>query len=78
MTDTVASQELRQFIERLERLASEKSDISEMEKEVMAELKGRGYQTAIVREVLRLRKMQADDLAERDAVLDMYRSAVGM
>lgn len=78
MTDNVAAQELKAFIERLERLAAEKADIAEMEKEVMAELKGRGYQTAIVREVLRLRKMQADDLAERDAVLDMYRSAVGV
>ena len=76
MTDTNA--ELLQFIERAEQLAAEKKDIADQEKELMAELTGRGYDRKPFREVLRLRKMDPDARAEFEAVLDMYKSAAGM
>lgn len=75
---TVAAQELRQFIERYERLETEKKDIADAQKEVMAEAKGRGYDTKVMRKVIAIRKRDANDLAEEEAVFDMYKSALGM
>jgi uncharacterized protein (UPF0335 family) len=75
---TVTAQELRQFIEALEQLDAEKREIAEQAKEKMAEAKGRGYSVAIIREILKLRKMKPDDVAEREAILDTYKSALGM
>lgn len=77
-TLTVAGQELRQFVERFERLEAEKKDIADAQKEVMAEAKGRGYDTKVLRKVIAIRKRDANDLAEEEAVLDMYKSALGM
>ncbi len=77
-TTTVAGQELRQFIERFERLDAEKKDISDAQKEVMAEAKGRGYDTKVLRKIISIRKMDANDLAEEEAVLDMYKAALNM
>ncbi|MBM9595679.1 DUF2312 domain-containing protein [Roseitranquillus sediminis] len=74
----VTAEELRQFIERYERLDAEKRDIAEQQKEVMAEAKGRGYDTKVLRKVIALRKRDKDDIAEEEAVLDMYRQALGM
>ncbi len=80
MTDAYAitADELRQFVERYEALAAEKQDIADHQKEVMAEAKGRGYSVPILREIIRLRKMRPDDVAEREAVLEIYRNALGM
>ena len=77
-TTTVAGQELRQFIERFERLDAEKKDIADDQKEVMAEAKGRGYDTKVLRKIISIRKMDANDLAEEEAVLDMYKAALNM
>lgn len=74
----VTAEELRQFIERIEQLESEKRDIAEQIKEAFAEAKGRGYSTPIMREIIKQRRMKPDDVAEREAILDMYRSALGM
>ena len=74
----VTADELRQFIERAEQLASEKRDVSEQEKELFAEAKGRGYDTKVMRKVIALRKRKPDDLAEEEAVLELYKSALGM
>jgi len=74
----VTANELRQFIERIERLEAEKKDISEQSKEVFAELKGRGYDVKAVRTLVRLRKRDKDDIAEEEAVLEMYKEALGM
>jgi uncharacterized protein (UPF0335 family) len=74
----VTADELRQFIERLERLEAEKRDIAEQQEEVMAEAKGRGYDTKVIRKVIALRKREPDDIAEEEAVLDMYKQALGM
>ena len=77
-TYRVAADELRQFIERLERLEAEKQDIADQQKEVMAEAKGRGYDTKVMRKVIALRKRDANDIAEEEAVLEMYKEALGI
>jgi uncharacterized protein (UPF0335 family) len=74
----VTATELRQFVERMERLESEKKDIADQQKEVMAEAKGRGYDTKVLRKIIALRKRDKDDIAEEEAVLEMYKSALGM
>ena len=74
----VAADELRQFIERFERLEMEKKDIADQQKEVMAEAKGRGYDTKVMRKVIAMRKRDKNDLAEEEAVLEMYKAALGM
>lgn len=74
----VTAAELRQFIERWERLEAEKKDLAEEQKEVMAEAKARGYDTRAMREVIKLRKLRADERAEREAVLEIYCTALGM
>lgn len=73
-----AAQELRQLIERTERLEAEKKDVADQIKEVMAEAKGRGYDTKILRKIIALRKRDPNDLAEEEAVLEMYKAALGM
>ncbi|MDD9922579.1 MAG: DUF2312 domain-containing protein [Boseongicola sp.] len=74
----VTADELRQFIERYERLESEKKDIADQQKEVMAEAKARGYDTKVMRKVVALRKRDRDEIAEEEAVLEMYKEALGM
>lgn len=77
-TGHVTADELRQFIERIERLDAEKTDITEQQKEVMAEAKARGYDTKVMRKIIALRKRDSDDIAEEQAVLEMYAEALGM
>ena len=74
----VAGEELRQFIEQFEQLDAEKKDIAERQKEVMAEAKARGYDTKVMRKVIALRKREPDDIAEEEAVMEMYKEALGM
>ncbi|MCP5036565.1 MAG: DUF2312 domain-containing protein [Rhodobacteraceae bacterium] len=74
----VTANELRQFVERFERLEADKRDIADQQKEVMAEAKGRGYDTRVMRKVIALRKRDKDDIAEEEAVLEMYKEALGM
>lgn len=74
----VTAGELRQFIERFERLNAEKKDIADQQKEVMAEAKARGYDTAAMRKIISLRKRDRDDIAGEEAVLEMYKEALGM
>jgi uncharacterized protein (UPF0335 family) len=82
MTDNtshrVAADELRQFIERVERLDAEKKDLAEQQKEVLAEAKGRGYDTAVMRKIIALRKRDSDDIANEECILDTYKEALGM
>ena len=74
----VAADELRQFVERFESLEIEKRNIAGQQKEVMAEAKSRGYDTKIMRKLVVLRKRDLQDLAEEEAILSMYKSALGM
>lgn len=78
MTDTQRAEgaELRQIIERIERLNEEKQQAADLSKEVFAEAKGRGYDTAILRKVIARRKRDRDDLAEEQAVIEMYETAL--
>ncbi|KGM86739.1 Uncharacterized protein rosmuc_03032 [Roseovarius mucosus DSM 17069] len=75
---SVTAEELRQFIERWEQLEAEKKDLSEHQKELMAEAKGRGYDTAVMRKIIALRRRDINDVAEEQAVLEMYAQALGM
>ena len=77
-TYSVTADELRQFIERIEHLDAEKADLAEQAKEVMAEAKGRGYDTKVLRKVIALRKRKPDDIAEEEAIIEMYKTALGM
>jgi uncharacterized protein (UPF0335 family) len=77
-TYRVTANELRQFIERIERLEAEKKDIAEQTKEVFAEAKARGYEVKAMRKIIAERKRDKDDLSEEEAVLQMYREALGM
>lgn len=74
----VTADELRQFIERIERLELERKDLAEQQKEVMAEAKSRGYDTKVMRKLVALRKRDKDDIAEEEALLEMYKEALGM
>lgn len=74
----VAAEELRQFVERLERLEEEKAGISSDIKDVFAEAKGRGYDTKAMRALLRIRKQDHNERLEQEAILDLYLSALGM
>jgi uncharacterized protein (UPF0335 family) len=73
----VTADELRQFVERYEHLESEKKDISDQQKEVMAEAKGRGYDTAVIRHIISRRKKKPDAIAEFESVLEVYLAALG-
>lgn len=75
---SVAADELRQFIERYEQLEAEKKDIADQAKEVMAEAKARGYDTKVIRKIIALRKRRPDEVAEEEAILDLYKAALGM
>ena len=78
MTYRATADELRQFIERIERQELEKQDIAESIKEIYAEAKSTGYDTAILRKIISMRKKDAGTLAEEQAVMDMYLEALGM
>ena len=75
---SVTADELRQFIERFEQLESEKKDVAEQQKELMAEAKGRGYDTKVMRKVIALRKRKPEEIAEEEAVLEMDKAGLGM
>lgn len=77
-TYRVAADELRAFVERFERLDAEKKDIADQQKEVMAEAKSRGYDTKALRSLVALRKKDPAEVSEQEAVLDMYKEALGM
>ncbi|HHX90320.1 MAG TPA: DUF2312 domain-containing protein [Paracoccus sp.] len=77
-TYSVTADELRQFIERYEHLEAEKKDITDQQKEVMAEAKGRGYDTGALRKIIAIRKRKPDDIAEEEAVIEVYKAALGM
>lgn len=79
MADTaIAGDVLRSYIERIERLEEEKSGIADLIREIFAEAKGNGFDTAVMRQILKIRKMDPHDAAEKDELLDLYREAIGM
>lgn len=72
-----AGSELRQFIERIEQFESEAKEIAELKKEVYAEAKGRGFDTKVIRFIVSQRKKNKDDVAEFEAIKEMYIAALG-
>ncbi len=83
MTETTDSQrvtgaELRQIVERIEFTDQQKQEAAEAQKEIYADAKSRGYCTKTIRKLVALRKRDENDIAEEEAVLDMYKSALGM
>jgi len=74
----VAADELRQFVERIERLEEEKQGIASDIKDIYAELKGRGFDTKTVRQIVRLRKQDHAERQEQEAILELYMQALGM
>ncbi|MEJ0027050.1 MAG: DUF2312 domain-containing protein [Rhizomicrobium sp.] len=73
-----AKEHLRSFIERIERLEEEKKALADDIREVYSEAKGTGFDTKVMRQVIRLRKMESADRQEQEAMLDLYLSALGM
>jgi uncharacterized protein (UPF0335 family) len=76
-SSTVAADRLRSFIERVERLEEEKAAILNDVKEIYAEAKGEGYDVKVLRQVVRIRKMDRADRQEQEALLELYLSAIG-
>lgn len=73
-----AAEQLRSFIERVERLEEEKAALTADIREVYSEAKGQGFDTKIMRQVIRMRKLDTADRQEQEAVLDLYLTALGM
>ncbi len=80
MTDGggIAAQRLRSFIERVERLEEEKAALAADIREVYAEAKGDGFDVKTMRQIVRLRKLDSSDRAEQEALLDLYKTALGL
>jgi uncharacterized protein (UPF0335 family) len=74
----VAAEQLRLFIERIERLEEEKKGIADDVKDVYAEAKANGYDTKTMRAIVRLRRMESHARQEADALLETYRTALGL
>lgn len=72
----VTGNELLQFIQQYEHLEVEKKDIADQQKEIMVEAKGRGYDTKVMRKIMARRKRDKDDLAEEEAIMEMYEAAL--
>lgn len=75
---TVSDQHLRLFVERIERLEEEKKGISDDVRDVYLEAKSQGYDPKIMRQIVKLRKMPVHDRKEMEAILDVYKSALGI
>jgi uncharacterized protein (UPF0335 family) len=76
--DSVAQDQLRAFIERIERMEEEKAAIAADIKEIYAEAKGNGFDTKILRKIVTIRKQDANERAEQEAILELYMAALGM
>jgi uncharacterized protein (UPF0335 family) len=74
----ITAAELRQYIERIERLEEEKKGTADDIKDVYSEAKGQGYETKIVKQIIRLRRMEKDARDEEEALLDTYKAALGL
>jgi len=77
-SDSVAQDQLRAFIDRIERMEAEKQAIADDIKEIYAEAKGNGFDTKVLRQIVRIRKQDAAERMEQEALLDLYMAALGM
>lgn len=76
MSNVIAADILKQYIAKIERLESDKADIADDIKQVYDEAKANGFDIKIMKQVLRLKKKDKNSLAEEEAILDLYRSAL--
>lgn len=74
----VAADQLRQIVERIERLEEEKQAIADDVKDVYAEAKANGFDTKVLRQIVRMRKQDPNERTEQEAILDLYMQALGM
>lgn len=74
----IAGEQLRNLIEKVERLEEERREVAEQIKEVLQEAKGEGFDVKVIRKLLSLRRMKPHDRAEQDELLDLYKAAIGM
>lgn len=77
-SDSVAQDQIRAFIERIERMEEEKKAIADDIKEIYAEAKGNGFDTVVLRQIIRIRKQDANERAEQESLLELYMAALGM
>lgn len=78
MTDNISAEQLRLFLERVERLEEEKRGIGEDIRDTYAEAKSQGFDAKIMRQIVKLRRMERHALQEQDAILETYRNAIGL
>jgi uncharacterized protein (UPF0335 family) len=78
MSDIIAADQLRLFIERIERLEEEKKGIADDIRDVYSEAKGQGYDTKTMRQIVRLRRLEKHVREEADMLLETYRNALGL
>jgi uncharacterized protein (UPF0335 family) len=80
MTDVggIGAEQLRSYIERIERLEEEKAALAADIREVYAEAKGNGFETKVMRQIVKLRKMDSADRQEQEELLDLYKRALGL
>lgn len=74
----VSAEQLRQLVERVERLEEEKKNVAEDIKQVYSEAKSAGFDVKTIREIIKLRRVEASELEEQEYLLDTYRRALGM
>lgn len=77
-TESVAQDQLRAFVERIERMEEEKKAIADDIKEIYAEAKGNGFDTKVLRQIVRIRRQDHAERMEQEALLDLYMTALGM
>lgn len=78
MNNAVEAEQLRLFIERIERLEEEKKGIADDIRDVYSEAKSQGYDAKVMREIVKLRAMETHDRQELEAIIDTYKSALGL
>ena len=76
MAEVIAIEQLKQYISRIERLNSDKAEVADDIKQVFDEAKANGFDTKIMKQVIKLKKLDKDSLAEQEAILELYRSAL--
>lgn len=77
-SNLVSGEELRTIFERIEKVRHDKAKLGDLEKEIFAEMKSRGYDAAVVRHILKRRTLKPDDVAEFDSITELYMAAIGM
>lgn len=78
MSEVISKEQLQQYINKIERLDSEKATIAEEIKDVFAEAKGNGFDVQTLKQVIRIKKMDRNKLVEQEELLDLYRGALGI